>query len=255
MERSRYLNRTALVTGGLSGLGRGICEALIREGATVTAVDVRNASRDDGLTSAELLSLWGEGHRVVIGDVSDPEFIAEIFDTGHFDVVFNCAGITNFAPLVDLGFEDYKRIFDVNFGGVFNVCKAAVGSWLDSGGTGTIVNVASNLGLVGTEAGTLYCASKAAVVMFTRSLAVEVGAHGIRANCLCPGVIETQFNADFRSIEANLTAWKSKTPLRRGDQAFGQVEDVAGAALFLGSDESGYMTGSELVIDGGWNAS
>ena len=153
----------------------------------------------------------------------------------------------------ELTYDDYRRMFDVNMGGVYSTTRAATTRWLADQRSGTIVNVASNLGLVGASEASLYCASKAAVVGFTRSVAAEMGRHGIRANCLCPGVVQTQFNADFLREPANRRQWEAQTPLVRRSGTLGTVNDVTGAALFLASEDSAYMTGAELVVDGGWN--
>jgi cyclopentanol dehydrogenase len=159
-----------------------------------------------------------------------------------------------FKPLVDIARDDFDRVMAVNVRGVFLMTRAAVRGWLEREYAGVVVNVASNLALVGTPSGSVYCASKGAVVAFTKAVARETGPQGICVNALCPGATATEFNRAFRAEPGVLEAWETQTPLRLPGRDFLAVPDqIAPAVVFLASDESNYMTGTELVVDGGWN--
>ncbi len=251
----RVAGKTILVTGALSGIGRAVARLLAQEGASVIAMDKAEASRDDARPAREVVAELGGGARFILGDVTSPNDVERTFnEVGEIDVLVNNAGVTVFKPLVDFGCDDFDQVMAVNVRGVFLMTRGAVRCWLDRGRTGVVVNVASNLGLVGTPSGSVYCASKGAVIAFTKAVAAEIGPRGIRVNALCPGATATEFNRAFRAESGVLEAWEASTPLRLPGRDFLAMPDqIAPAVVFLASDESDYMTGAELVVDGGWN--
>lgn len=159
-----------------------------------------------------------------------------------------------FKPIIDLTAEDCDRMMAVNVRGVFLMTQAAARVWLREGRPGVAVNLASNLALVGAPLASLYCASKAAVVAFTKAAAAELGPSGIRVNALCPGPVETEFNREFRAAGAQ-REWELATPLRNpGRKPLPDADAIAPAAVFLASDGARHITGSTLLVDGGANA-
>jgi NAD(P)-dependent dehydrogenase (short-subunit alcohol dehydrogenase family) len=250
--------RRAVVTGGLSGIGRAIATLFSQAGADVTIFDASEKSRDDRTLGDEVAAALDRPGRFVQGDVSAEDDVARLFDEFEdgLDIVVNNAGITAFKPIEDLTAEDFDRVMAVNVRGTFLMCRRAIAGMRARGRGGTIVNVASNFGFVGEKEASVYCASKGAVATMSKALAVEAGPDGIRVNALCPGATATEFNRAHRARSEVVEAWRDATPLRiPGREDFlGTAADVARAALFLASDASIYMTGAALICDGGWNA-
>jgi NAD(P)-dependent dehydrogenase (short-subunit alcohol dehydrogenase family) len=257
---AKLAGKTALITGGLSGLGRATAALFAEEGANVAIFDVLAESRDDGLPAAEFVAgLEGEGH-FVQGDVreaGDVErgFASAVDRFGGVDVLVNYAGINMFKPIEDLTIDDFDRTIAINVRGTFLFCKAAIAHMRNRPERGVIVNVASNFAFVAAPEASVYCASKGAVATLTKGLALEVGPLGIRVNALCPGATATELNREHRSRPDVREDWKRKTPLDlRREQFLALPPEIARAALFLACDDSIYMTGSNLIVDGGWNA-
>ena len=151
--------------------------------------------------------------------------------------------------------EELNRILAVNVKGVFLGAKYAILQMIKQGRGGSVINVASNFGLVGTPEMAAYCATKGAVIQLTKVMAIEYGKYNIRVNALCPGATKTKINEEIRKNKRALEEWRRMTPLLMSDKEFlGEPEDQAYGAVFLASDESRYMTGASLIIDGGWNA-
>jgi NAD(P)-dependent dehydrogenase (short-subunit alcohol dehydrogenase family) len=241
--------RTAIVTGASSGLGSRFAEVLAGAGATVYAA----ARRLDRLES-----LAGEhpGIRPVRCDVSSSDDCAALVaravaETGRLDVLVNNAGTSGPARVEDETEAMLDRVMAINLRGPFMLSKHA-GEAMRAAGSGTIVNVASILALVSAApvGGVGYAASKGAVVAMTRELAGQWGRHGIRVNALVPGWFRTEMNDALFADESSARWVDRNTMLRRP----GQVTELDGALLFLGSDASTYMTGQTLVMDGGWTA-
>lgn len=254
-------DKVAVVTGGLSGIGRAIVELFSERGATVVVFDRLATSRDDGLPGQELVARLPHAGHFIQGDVSQPGEVDHLFETvvsqfGRADVLVNCAGVTVFKPIEQLTVEDYQAVMDVNVRGTFLCCRSAVQVMRQQPARGVIVNVASNFAFVGAPEATLYSASKGAVVSMTKALALEVSPHGIRVNALCPGATATEFNRAYRNDPAIVRRWAEMTPLRiPGREEFlASPQQIAYGALFLASDQAQYMTGAALVADGGWNA-
>lgn len=254
------IRKLAMVTGGLSGIGRAIAKRLAAEGMGVVIVDVAEASRDDALTGAQLASELGHHARFLRADVCNSDEIDAVFhsiesDSGGIDVLVNNAGIASFTPLSMLTDQEFMRVLTVNVNGAFQCARRAIALMRASSRPGVIVNMASNFGLVGATNAVAYCASKGAVISMTQALAIEVGAEGIRVNALCPGATATEFNRSYRQEPGVNEEWAKMTPLRLdGGRYLATAEEIAEAAAFLATDASRFMTGSAMVVDGGWNA-
>lgn len=252
--------KVALVTGGLSGIGRQIAQLFAAEGARVVVMDARTESRDDGVDGATLVGGFPAGGLFLHGDVTSPEDVDRVFAAvieafGECNVLVNNAGVALFKPVEEITLEEFEIVMGVNVRGTFLMCQRAVRQMKRQAGTGVIVNVSSNFAFVAAPEASLYCASKGAVVTMTKGIALEAAPHGIRVNALCPGAIATEFNRQHRARPEVLDDWKAKTPLDLGREEFlARPEEIAPSALFLACDDSTYMTGANLIVDGGWNA-
>ncbi|NMM43353.1 SDR family oxidoreductase [Rhodospirillaceae bacterium KN72] len=235
--------KRALVTGASSGLGAHFARLLADQGATVTAA----ARRLDKLQTvcSEITASGGQIVPLEM-DVSDPASVKRALDGTAFDIVINNAGTTLSASALDHDADAIDRIIDTNLKGAFHIARTAAQAMRDTGSGGSIVNIASILGLRVAGHVSAYAASKAGLIQLTRSLALEWARHGIRVNSLCPGYIETDLNRDFFQTDTGKTLIK-RIPQRR----LGQPEDLNGPLLLLVSDLGRFMTGSEIVADGG----
>jgi NAD(P)-dependent dehydrogenase (short-subunit alcohol dehydrogenase family) len=241
--------RKAFVTGASRGIGRVIAVALAEAGA-----DVAIAARgEDGLAeTARQITALGRKAFVFPLDVTRADEVGAavreaIRLLGHLDIVVNNAGGTNFTvPFLDMRVSGWEKIMRLNADAIVYVCQAA-GSHLLERGRGSVINVASVAGLLGTPGLAPYGASKAAVVSLTKTLAVEWGPAGVRVNALCPGWTATELNRNLWGGPDGGQATIANVPLRR----WARVEEMAGPAVFLASDASSFMTGQVLVVDGG----
>ncbi|SEB30831.1 3alpha(or 20beta)-hydroxysteroid dehydrogenase [Streptomyces misionensis] len=238
--------RVALISGGARGQGAAMARVFTAEGARVVIGDVLD---DQGRKVAAEL---GDAARYVHLDVRDADQWAaavaaarEAF--GRLDALVNNAGVVEIGTVDEMPADAFMRVVEVNQLGVFLGTQAAVPALREAGG-GTVVNISSVDGLIGLKYLSAYCASKFAVVGMTRVAAMELGPDGIRVNAVCPGVIRTDMTKDLHEMQVK---WLHRTlPLRR----FGEADETASVALFLTSDDSSYVTGTEVVVDGGWIA-
>ncbi|MDX3262939.1 SDR family NAD(P)-dependent oxidoreductase [Streptomyces sp. MI02-2A] len=251
--------KVAVVTGGLSGIGRAIATRLADDGARIVLGDSAETSRDDGTPGDRLAAQLGDAV-LVRGDVGEPADVDRLFDAavsafGSVDILINNAGVTAFKSLAELTVEDFDRVMRTNVRGSFLCARRAVAQMRRQEGRGVIVNVASNFAFVGATDAVAYSTSKGAVASMTQALAVEVGRDGIRVNALCPGATATEFNRLHRGRPEIAAEWERMTPLRLdGDRYLATPAEIADAAAFLADDTSRFMTGAALVVDGGWNA-
>ena len=244
----RFEGRTTIVTGAGSGLGRATAYRLAEEGATVACLDV--ALEPAEVTAARIRAVAGVGRAYRV-DVSDPASVRAAVtqaatDLGRPSVLVNCAGIGKFAHAHEMPFEDWSRIIAVNLTGSFLMAQAVLPYLLDGGGS--IVNIASNAGLMGQPYSAAYCASKGGVIQLTRALADEYLTRGIRVNAVAPGGIATPLQHAFKLPEGAdpKAIRKLMTPLGNA-----QPEEIATLVAYVASDEARYMTGSIISIDGG----
>jgi NAD(P)-dependent dehydrogenase (short-subunit alcohol dehydrogenase family) len=245
----RFEGRMAVVTGAGSGLGHATALRLSAEGAAVACLDIAGDAAEK--TAVEVSEQGGTG-RAYRTDVSDPSSVrvavdGAASDLGRPQVIVNCAGIGRFAHTHEVPFEDWQRILGVNLTGTFLVCQAAIPHLLDGGGV--IVNIASNAGIRSQPYSAAYCASKAGVVHLTKCLADEYLKRGIRANCVAPGGIDTPLQQEFAKMPEGVD-WKA---FRKVMSPLGTStpDEIAGVVLFLASDETRYMTGAVVSVDGG----
>ena len=244
--------KAAIVTGASSGLGRDFARSLARAGAKVALA----ARRLDALGEVARQIEAFDGRAIPIAlDVTDAKAVRACIEAaetelGPISILVNNAGIAHVAPALELEEADWDRVIDTNLKGAWLVAQETARHMARLGHGGSIINVASILGMAATGQLAAYCASKAALVNLTRALAIELARHDIRVNALAPGYVVTDINREFLASESGQSL-KKRIPQRR----FGQPEDLEGALLLLASDASRYMTGSVLTVDGGQSAS
>lgn len=239
-------DKVAIITGGASGIGAATAQLFVAEGAKVVLVDL---NEEKGKAFAAELQATGAEAMFIKANVTDEQEVAAIYQTtieafGKVDVLFNNAGIGRVTPTEELPYTEWRQTVNVDLDGVFLMAKAAIKEMLKANG-GTIVNTASMYGWVGSPGSAAYNAAKGGVINLTRSLALEFATRGIRVNALCPGFIDTPIIPE-----------ESKEPLRliTPMQRLGQPEEMAKAVLFMACDDSTFMTGNTLTVDGGYTA-
>ena len=244
--------RTAVVIGGTSGIGRAIAHGLAEAGANVVASS-RRAEQVES-TAAEI---EGRGRRTLrlTSDVSDRASLQNLLDEcvdsfGKVDILVNSAGRTKRAPTVDFDENDWNDIMETNLTGTLRACQVFGRHMLEQG-YGRIINIASLSTFVALYEVAAYAASKAAVASLTKSLAIEWSARGVNVNAIAPGVFKTDLNRQLLESTDRGREFQLRTPMRR----FGQVEELAGAAVFLASEAASFVSGEVLVVDGGFLAS
>lgn len=252
---TRFENQVVLVTGGSSGIGFATAAAFLEEGAAV-AIAGRSAARL--ARASKDLSRLGSVHRMR-GDVSKAadarRFVSETQRVlGPMDVLVNNAGIYLQKTTPEVTEREYDRVMDINLKGAFLCAKYALPSMIRRK-RGNIVNVASDSGLVATPEASIYCASKGGLILFTRVLAVDHAKHGIRVNAICPGEVETP----MLERDAKASGFPYKDYLRKLVASYpmkraAKPKEIAKGILFLASEESSFMTGACLSMDGGWTA-
>jgi len=248
-------NKLAFVTGGASGIGESIARTFASAGAMVFIADVRD---DSGAAVARSIAEAGGRARFIHADVGDERSVARaaaqvLAEHGRLDVLVNNAGIGHVGTVLNTREEDLDRLYRVNVKGVHFTSQAFVPSMVQRQ-SGSIINMASVGGIVAIRERYAYCMTKFAVVGLTRSMALDLADHKVRVNCICPGRVETPFvQARLREYPDPRKAYEemaSTQLLKR----MARPEEIAAAALYLASDESAFVTGSALIVDGGWTA-
>ena len=244
MNVERFRGKSAFVTGGGSGIGEAVARALHREGARVTIADI---SLDRAQAVAN--ELGDERALAIALDVRD-EAAVRLALRDDLDVLANVAGIGSTTSAPETPLEVWEDVFAVNARGTFLTCKYAIPPMIERGG-GSIVNMASIAGIVGLRNRAAYCASKGAVIAFTRALAIDHVAQGVRVNAVCPGTVDSPWVQRLvAEAGESIDALRARQPMGR----LGQPEEIAEAVLYLASDAAAFMTGSVLTIDGGLTA-
>lgn len=244
-------DRTAVVTGGSSGIGRGIALALAEHGADVIVADLNRDSRGGGTPTADLIAEETDASAAFVEcDVSEPADLERAVDVaqevGDLDIMVNNAGILHRKSFFSITEEDYDDLLNVNLRGTFFGSQIAARKMRESDG-GAIINIASDAALKGYGNRTPYCASKGAVRTLTFAMAEALGPHGIRVNTILPGLTETQMSSIQQLSDEEVKQLLQKIPLRRA----GQPSDVGDVAAFLASDLADYVSGASLLVDGG----
>jgi NAD(P)-dependent dehydrogenase (short-subunit alcohol dehydrogenase family) len=251
----RLAGKIAIITGAGGGIGRAAALLFAAEGASVVVADV---SVGDGEETVRQITAQGGQALFVATDLRVAGQVQRLVQEaithyGKLDILYNNAGINLNATVTDTAEDDWDRVMDANVKSVYLTCRFAIPEMIKSGG-GCIINTASAAAIVGLRGLAAYTASKAAVLGLTRNIALDYAAHNIRANTLCPGVTATDMTLSI--IESQPDPVKARDRYERG-RPLGRMADpseIARAALFLASDESSFMTGAPLIVDGGYTA-
>ena len=240
-------NKTVLITGASRGIGKGIATVFAEHGANVvftysSSVDAANALE----TELQALGVQAKGYQSNAADFEQAQALIEkvLADFSAIDVLINNAGITKDNLLMRISEEDFDKVIEVNLKSVFNLTKAVQRTMLKQR-QGSIINMSSVVGVKGNAGQSNYAASKAGIIGFSKSVALELGSRNIRCNVIAPGFIETEMTAQLS--EDVVAGWRAGIPLKRG----GTPNDVANACVFLASDLSSYITGQVINVDGG----
>ena len=239
--------KTAIITGGSRGIGKGIAVVFAQHGANVAFT--YSSSVESANSLEKELSNYGvkvKSYQSNAADHKESQDLVEnvLTDFGSIDVLVNNAGITKDNLLMRMGEEDFDKVIEVNLKSVFNMTKAVQRTMLKQR-KGSIINMSSVVGVKGNAGQSNYAASKAGIIGFSKSIALELGSRNIRSNVIAPGFIETEMTAKLD--EKTVDVWRNAIPLKRG----GSPEDIANACVFLASDLSAYVTGQTLNVDGG----
>jgi NAD(P)-dependent dehydrogenase (short-subunit alcohol dehydrogenase family) len=239
-------NKTALVTGGASGIGAAIAETFVRAGATVWIAD---CNENDSRALAER-----NGAKFISLDVASEADCAQAAQTvGALDILANVAGIGHVGTLLNTTSADLDKLYAVNVRGIFNCCKAFAPAMLVRK-AGSVINMASIGGIIAVRERLAYTATKFAVVGLTKALALDHSHTGVRFNCVCPGRVETPFvTARLKEYPNPEAAYRDMASTQLNGRMI-RPEEIAAAVLYLAADESAMVTGSSLIIDGGWSA-
>ena len=243
----RFEGKAALITGAASGIGRATAERLASEGEQLLLCDVQDEAAGE---TAELCRKAGADARALHCDVGDEAHCqqavaAAVEHYGKLDVLCNIAGILKYGHFTEFSVTDFQRILDINLTGMFRMCQAALPHLLESGGN--IVNAASTAGLKGLPYGAAYCASKGGVLAMTRSIAVEFGDKGVRANCVCPGsIITAMTSSSLFPKDIDMKKLLRQNSMRGPDGP----EVVASVIAMLASDDGRHINGEDIRMDG-----
>ncbi len=239
--------KTAIVTGASRGIGKGIAKVFAEQGANVAFTYSSSVDAAKELESElNALGVKAKGYQSNAASFEDAQTLASdvVSEFGSIDVLVNNAGITKDNLLMRISEEDFDKVIEVNLKSVFNMTKAVQRTMLKQR-KGSIINMSSVVGVKGNAGQTNYAASKAGIIGFSKSVALELGSRNIRSNVIAPGFIETEMTAKLD--EEVVKGWREGIPLKRG----GSAEDVANVCVFLASDMSAYVTGQTLNVDGG----
>jgi meso-butanediol dehydrogenase/(S,S)-butanediol dehydrogenase/diacetyl reductase len=244
----RLKDKTAIITGGGSGIGLATARAFCKEGAKV----ILFGRRKEKLVSAS--NELGDSVLIVQGDMTHNDDLDQLINTTlinfkSIDILVNSAGLFNGAPLHEISDSHWDEMMDINIRSVFQLTRRVLPIMMTQK-SGSIVHISSILGLIAVPEVAAYNVSKGALNQFSRSIAVEYGSYGIRSNSICPGLIDTDMTADLMKDASLMQEWSKEYPIGR----FGKPEDVASACLFLASDESSFITGTVLPVDGGFTS-
>lgn len=244
-----FSGKAFLVTGGASGIGAAVVHYLAQHGGSVVVADINDEAGSQMEASYPQQAAYQRTDVTAFTDLESAcELARERF--GRLDGVVNSAGIGGFGNSLEISLEDWHRVIDIDLHGVFYACRAALPLMLQSGG-GSIVNIASLSGVRADHSFTAYNAAKAGVINYSRTLALDHGADNIRANAVCPGLIDTPLTAVPNAIDSIREDYLSRIPLER----VGTPEEVANLVVFLLSPASSYINGAAMVIDGGMGSS
>ncbi len=252
MANRSLQSKVALVTGGASGIGQATALLFAREGASIVLVDLNEI---EGKRVAEEISGIGGEAKFLQADVSRAEDCRSVVDNamsafGGINILFNNAGIIRRATVVELPEEDWDRVMEVNVKSIYLMSRLVIPIMARSGG-GCIINTASGWGLTGGAKAAVYCASKGAVVLLTKAMALDHGSQNIRVNCICPGDTDTSLLRKEAQQLGEPTGRFLAAAARRPLGRIGTPEEIAQAALYLASEASSFVTGTALVVDGG----
>lgn len=240
-------NKTAIITGASRGIGRGIAVEFAKQGANVAFTYSSSVEAATALeTELKALGVNAKGYQSNAANFDAAQELAKnvLEEFGSIDVLINNAGITKDNLLMRISEDDFDKVIEVNLKSVFNLTKAVIRPMMKQR-KGSIINMSSVVGLKGNAGQANYAASKAGILGFSKSVALELGSRNIRSNVVAPGFIETEMTAKLD--EATVQSWRDGIPLKRG----GTPEDIANACVFLASDMSAYITGQTLSVDGG----
>ena len=252
LEMFKLDGKVALITGGSRGLCFSMAMGLAEAGAVVVVCS-RNQNECDK-AAKEIVKKTGKKSVGCAADVSDETAVTELFEFvmrkfGRLDILINGAGINIRNPIENYPSQDCRKVFDINIYGTWLCCKEAV-VIMKKQKSGSIINIGSALGDVGMAERSAYCASKSAVMGLTRVVALELAPFGARCNAICPGPFLTEINKALLKYPEKVTDLIGRTAFKR----WGDLKEIRGAAVFLASDASSYMTGSAVYVDGGWTA-
>lgn len=242
----RLKDRIALVTGAATGIGQAVAHALAAEGAVVVAADLNAVGAK---ATAEKL---GKAHRAVTVDVACESSVndmvaAAIAHTGGLDILVTVAGIGMHKPFLTLSLEDWQKVHAINLQGTFLCCRAVARHMVEAGRKGALITIASGAATRASASISAYAATKGGVLSFTRAIAVDLAPYGIRANAICPGPVATELVDKAHSPQMR-KAFEATVAMHR----YAKPAEIAGAAVFLASDEASYITGADLAVDGGF---